>query len=275
MLVINPQTEEMLRAVFNDPPHALLFTGEEGVGLATIAQQYAKTVGAHVFTVLPEKEGKVDLEKGVITVESVRRLYDMVRTVEPKGRVVIIDYVERMAPVAQNAFLKLLEEPAAGTRFILLTHQPAFILPTIMSRAQRINIKPVTTDQSLALLDALKVTDATKRAQLMFIAEGLPAELTRLSEHEEAFTKRVAIVKDARVFVTGSPYNKLFLAKKYKDSRTDALVLIEDALKQLRLTIAKNGDKEALRMLSRFEVIHKRLSEQGNVRLQLSAAVVL
>lgn len=275
MLVIHPQTKTVLSALFHDAPHSLLLTGSEGVGLATVAHHYASIIGSQVLTILPEKEGKVDLEKGVITIESIRRLYTVVSTVEPRGRVIIIDYAERMAPAAQNAFLKLLEEPTPGNRFILLTHQPELMLPTIMSRSQRVDIRPATTDQSLALLDELKVTDATKRAQLMFIAEGLPAELTRLANNDEQFTKRAAIVKDARLLVTGTVYDRLLLAKKYKDNRFDALTLVEDALKQLRLTIAKDGNAMALRKLSRFEVLHKRIAEQGNVRLQLSATAVL
>ena len=275
MLVIHPSSKKALDSTVQKPPHALLLTGKDGIGLATIAQHYAKQTKEQMMIVLPEKEGKVDTEKGTITVESIRRLYDILRTVEPKGRVVIIDYAERMAPAAQNAFLKLLEEPAPGNRFVLLTHQPETLLPTITSRSQKINIQPVTVEQSLALLDALKVTDATKRAQLMFIAEGLPAELTRLATNEKRFDDRVSIVKDARSLAMGSPYERLLLAKKYKDSRIEALTLIEDALMILRLTLAKNGDAATLRMLSRFEMLHKRLSEQGNVRLQLSATVVM
>ncbi len=275
MLVIHPQTKTVLTALFKDAPHSLLLTGKEGVGLATVARHYVDTLGSQILTVLPEKEGKVDLEKGAITIESIRRLYTMLSTVEPQGRVVIIDYAERMAPAAQNAFLKLLEEPTPGNRFMLLTHQPERMLPTIISRSQRVDIKPVTAEQSLALLDDLKVSDATKRAQLVFIAEGLPAELTRLSENDDRFAKRAGIVKDARLLVTGTVYDRLLLAKKYKDTRPDALVLVEDALKQLRLTIANNGDAMALRKLSRLEVLHKRLAEQGNVRLQLSASAVL
>jgi DNA polymerase-3 subunit delta' len=179
-----------------------------------------------------------------------------------------------MAPAAQNAFLKLLEEPTEGTRFLILTHQPELMLPTVMSRSQQIDLRPITPAQSNELLDMLKVTDATKRAQLLFIAEGLPAELTRLVQDEATFTSRATLVKDARGLVTGSAYERLLLAKKYKDSRADALTLIEDALKLLKRTIATNGDAASLRMMTRFEVIHKRLSEQGNVRLQLSATVL-
>ncbi len=273
-LFIHPDSQRVLQAVMEARPHAILLTGPYGVGLSTIGQHYAKEAGGQVVTVLPEKESKIDVEKGSITVESIRRLYDLTRTIEPAGRVIVIDYAERMAPAAQNAFLKLLEEPTEGTRFLILTHQPELMLPTVMSRSQQIDLRPITPEQSKELLDALQVADATKRAQLLFIAEGLPAELTRLVQDEDGFTARATLVKDARGLVTGSAYERLLLAKKYKDSRADALTLIEDALKLLKRTIATNGDTASLRMMTRFEVIHKRLSEQGNVRLQLSATVL-
>lgn len=274
-LVVHPESQRLLDAVLRDAPHAVLMSGPMGVGLATIAKQYAKSSLAQVITVLPEKNEVVNIEKGTITVDSIRRLYDITRTIEPYGRFIVIDYTERMAPAAQNAFLKLLEEPSEGTRFMLLTHQPELILPTIASRSQRVDIRPITQDQSNALLDSLDVHDATKRAQLLFIAEGLPAELTRLVSDDARFDARASLVKDARSLVTGTAYERLLLAKKYKDSRETALVLIEDALKLLRRTIATNGDTASLRLLTRFEVIHKRLSEQGNVRLQLSATVMV
>lgn len=275
MTAIHPVSERTLASVFHEMPHALLITGPVGIGLSTITQQFTDTTKSLVVTVLPEKEGKVDIEKGTVTVESIRRLYDLMRSVEPKGRIVVIDYSERMAPVAQNAFLKLLEEPTPGNHFILLSHQPDWILPTIKSRTQRIDIRPATKEQSLTLLDELNVTDATKRAQLLFIAEGLPAELTRLSQDAEYFDRRASIVKDARSLATGSAYDRLKIANKYKNSRPDALLLMEDALRLLQLTIAKNGDPASLRMATRFESIHKRLTEQGNVRLQLSATIMV
>ena len=274
-VVVHPESQRLLDAALREAPHAVLLTGPSGVGLATIAKYYAKQSPEQLITVLPEKNEVVDIIKGTITVDSIRRLYDITRTIEPSGRIIVIDYAERMAPAAQNAFLKLLEEPTEGTRFMLLTHQPELMLPTITSRSQRVDIRPITSMQSNDFLDALEVTDATKRAQLLFIAEGLPAELTRLVSDTKIFEARATLVKDARSLVTGSAYERLRLAKQYKDSRDDALTLIEDALKLLRRTIAANGDTASLRALARFEVIHKRLSEQGNVRLQLSATVVV
>ena len=273
--VIHPESKRMLDAIVHDAPHALLVTGPVGIGLTIAAKEAANLLGGYVITVLPEKNEKVDVEKGTITVDSIRRLYDTTRTIEPAGRTIIIDYAERMAPAAQNAFLKLLEEPSEGTHFILLTHQPELLLPTITSRVQKVDLRPVTPAQSKALLDALNVLDVTKRAQLLFIAEGLPAALTRLVSDDSVFDARASIVKDARSYITGSAYQRLVLAKKYKDSRETALVFIEDALKLLRRTIAQNGDVNSLKLASRLEVLHKRITEQGNVRLQLSAAVMV
>jgi len=274
-LLIHPESERMLEAISRGNPHALLLTGPQGIGLATIASELCAKGSSELITVLPEKDEKINIEKGTITIQSVRRLYDTTRTKQPKGRVVVIDYAERMAAPAQNAFLKLLEEPSEGTKFILLTHQPELLLPTIVSRSQRIDLRPITNKQSEELLDALGEHDATKRAQLLFIGQGLPAELTRLVGDAEYFTARVSLVKDARSLVTGTTYGRLVIAKKYKDSRPDALTLLEDAMKLLRMTLANNGDAATLRMLSRFEALHKRISEQGNVRLQLSATVMV
>lgn len=274
-IVLNDINKQTLDTLFSEAPHALLISGKSGIGLYTIAKEYAALSRSIVITVLPEKNETVDLEKGTITVESIRRLYELTKTIEPKGRTVIIDYAERMGIPAQNAFLKLLEEPPKDTQFILLSHTPESLLPTIHSRSQHVELRPVSLQQSELLLDELKVTDQTKRTQLLFIAQGLPAELTRLAQDELLFKTRAAMVKDARDFITGSPYTRLLLAKKYKDNRSQALTLLEDALRQLEQTLARGGNESTITVIARLEKLHTRISEQGNIRLQLSSAVVL
>lgn len=274
-LFIHPDSQRTLDAVMNDGTHAIILSGKDGIGLATIAANAIKGSKKLYNAVLPEKDEKVDLEKGTITVQSIRRLYELTKTIEPNGRVIVIDYAERMGMSAQNAFLKLLEEPVEGTQFLLLTHQVSSLLPTVLSRSQHVALKPVSLAQSNELLDELKVTNATKRAQLLFIASGLPAELTRLANDETYFSNRVQIVKDAREFISSSLYARLLIANKYKNNRAGALVLLEDSSRLLRKTLADGGTQSTLSALSRVEVIHKRLSEQGNVRLQLSSALIL
>ena len=274
-VILNKATKTILETLVKDSPHALLLSGKPGIGLFTVAYEYVRQGTSIVITVLPEKNDAVDIEKGTITVESIRRLYDLTKTIDPRGRTIIIDYAERMGIPAQNAFLKLLEEPPKNTRFVLLSHTPESLLPTIHSRVQHVELRPISRQQSENLLDELGVKDSMKRTQLLFIAEGLPAELTRLAQNEADFIVRAEIVKDAREFITGTPYGRLMLAKKYKDSRTKAITLLEDALKQLEQTVARGGNESMIMVINRLEKLHTRISEQGNVRLQLSSAVVL
>lgn len=270
-MVFNPATEQQLESFALNLPGALLITGSEGVGLTAAAHRVSGASKAAVVTVLPEKDEKVDLEKGTITIDSIRRLYELTKTVEPKGRVIIIDYAERMAKPAQNAFLKLLEEPGKGTHFILLTHQPNLLLPTILSRSQRLDMRPLTKDQSEQLLDSLKVRDERQKAQLLFIASGLPAELSRLLADEKYFEQRTEIIKDAREYIIGNSYGKLFIAKKYKDDRTKALVLLSDAMRLLQNTLVNGGDVASIDTISQLEQVYARIQGNGNIRLQLAS----
>jgi hypothetical protein len=269
--LFNSISHQQLEKIAHHLPGALLLTGDVGVGLNAAALEVTLRTKAVVQTVYPEKDEKVDIEKGSITVDSIRRLYEITKTIEPNGRVIVIDYAERMAKAAQNAFLKLLEEPSAGTHFILLTHQPGLLLPTILSRAQRIDVRPITTEQSNELLDSLKVRDDRQKAQLMFIANGLPAELTRLVQDAKYFEARTAIIKDAREFVVGGAYERLLIAKKYKDDRTNALLLLADAMKLLQRTVVGGGDESSIARIAKLEEVYGVILGNGNIRLQLAS----
>jgi hypothetical protein len=252
-------------------PGSLIITGKEGVGLTAAATYLSRQSKALVSTVMPEKDDKVDILKGTITIDSIRRLYETTKTKQPNGRIIIIDYAETMGKPAQNAFLKLLEEPGEGTHFILLTHTPSVLLPTILSRVQRLDMRPVTLEQSNELLDSLKVRDDRLRSQLLFIATGLPAELTRLATDNEYFEQRISVIKDAREYVTGTAYARLLVAKKYKDSRTQALLLISDAMRLLLNTLVQGGSESSITTIAALETIYGRIQANGNIRLQLAA----
>lgn len=77
-----------------------------------------------------------------ITVAQIRELADFVNlTTHRNGlRIILIHPAEAMNVHASNALLKTLEEPPAGTLFILVTHHPQRLLPTIRSRCQKVGI---------------------------------------------------------------------------------------------------------------------------------------
>lgn len=85
-----------------------------------------------------------------ITVSQIRKMQQALTTRPTLGsrRVVLIDPADDMEKSASNALLKSLEEPPVGTFFILLTHRPARLLPTIRSRCRIVNF-PALSDEDL------------------------------------------------------------------------------------------------------------------------------
>jgi DNA polymerase III subunit delta' len=270
---MHPATQTRANNLLKDLPQSLLVSGPAGIGLTGVVEYFATQLKTPLQVILPEKDDKVDIEKGVISVDSVRRLYDMTKTIESGRRIIAIDYAERMGHQAQNAFLKLLEEPGLNTHFILMSHEPSRFLPTILSRVQHIELRPITLEQSNEVLDELGVTDAKKRSQLLFMASGLPSELARLAEDDEYFIKRSQIVRDARLFVQGNAYERLKVAQQYKDSRQDALLLVNDAMNMLR-TAVKEGQSDLVPVINSLLKTYERIEANGNVRLQLAVAMV-
>lgn len=272
--IIHPTSHAQLTLMLRDLPGSVLLTGETGVGLATIAAYIADQIAAPLITVLPEKDEKVDIKKGSIGVDSIRRLYDQTRSKQTGHLVVLVDYAERMGSQAQNAFLKLLEEPREGIHFILATHTPDSLLPTIHSRAQQILIQPITRSQTEALLDSLGMTTATKRTQLLYMADGLPAELTRLVHDDDYFEARSQIVRDAREFLGGSSYTRLRIAHRYSDSRDMALQLLSDSLNILKRTIQQKPDVSHLKQIDALLDCYKQIKANGHIKLNLARFVV-
>jgi DNA polymerase-3 subunit delta' len=272
-LFIHPATKQRLDAYVRDMPQSLAFAGPEGVGLSASVSYVAAALNTKPMYVLPEKDEKTDLEKGVITVDIIRRLYAQTKTVEKGIRLIVIDYAERMGVQAQNAFLKLLEEPGENTHFILLTHAVSKLLPTIRSRVQLLEVKPVLKEQSEELLQELKVTDPQKKAQLLFIANGLPALLTRLSHDDTAFEARAQLIRDARTYLQGSPYERLKVAVSFKDDRQKALTMLLDAMKLLQSSLKTGQNPDQVKMIDTLLAIYERVAANGNVRLQLASIV--
>jgi DNA polymerase-3 subunit delta' len=98
-------------------------------------------------------------------------------------RVVIIDPADDMERGAANALLKSLEEPPRGTFFLLVTHSPARLLPTIRSRCRMLRF-PLLTDRQLStMLERVEAgEDAGSRAAALRAAEGSFGAALRFAE---------------------------------------------------------------------------------------------
>ena len=103
---------------------------------------------------------------------------------EGKYKVMIIWMPERMHPAAANGILKILEEPAANTVFLLVSPDKEQLLRTIRSRTQLVRIPPFNNTELIYLLVNEYSIDSTKAKQLAHLADG--SLRTALMIHQEA-----------------------------------------------------------------------------------------
>ena len=126
--------------------------------------------GVHPDVVTLEPEGK----KRIITIDSMReRIVVPMSTTSFSGgwKVGIISGADRLNNESANAFLKSLEEPPPKTMYFLLTDQPDAILPTIVSRTQRIDLKLppglLEGEEYEAVAEAFAARDAARLAEIL------------------------------------------------------------------------------------------------------------
>ena len=272
--VINPTSEKRINLTVKNMPQSMLLSGEKRVGLSTIARYIANLRKITPIIILPEKDEKIDIDKGVISVDIMRRLYDETRTKTADERIIIIDYAQRMTTAAQNAFLKLLEEPGDNVYFILVSNTPLKLLPTIISRTENLDIKLITETQSNELIDKLGVSDITKRSQILFMASGLPAEITVLAGENDYFDQRSEMMRDARELLSGNLYQKLLIAQRYKDDRMNALQLLTDASNMLKKSIFIKPQTDTIVYIDKILKAYQRIEANGNIRLSLALMAI-
>ncbi len=272
--IINQSSSALLQSMMKDFPQSMLLSGPEGIGLSVVAKYIASSIGGITLVVLPEKKEKIDIENGTISVESIRNLRQETRSIQSDKLVIIIDYAERMGARAQNAFLKLLEEPNANIYYILATHDAHKLLPTILSRTQSIVLRPISLAQSNALLDKLNITDDSKRKQVLFMAGGLPASITKLATDNDYFEAKSTIIRDARDLLKATTYDKLKVANRYKDSREQALILLNFASKILQHSITTKPSTELVAQIDKLLICEQLIRANGNVRLALAGLVI-
>lgn len=150
----------------NRMAHAYLFAGPRGVGKTTTARLIAKGLNCLTNGITDDpcdtcdncravNEGNfVDMieidaasNRGI---DEIRQLKDKINYRPARGRkkVYIIDEAHMLTKEAFNALLKTLEEPPSHVLFILATTEPDKILPTIISRCQRYDFKPISFEST-------------------------------------------------------------------------------------------------------------------------------
>ena len=261
-------TQSLLASLRENLPQSLLLTGEKGVALSRAVDE----LRASHETIFVEPD--YSRATPIITVETIRGLYSQTKSRYIKPRIVVIRHAETMGAAAQTAFLKLLEEPGPNVHFILVTHTPEALLSTIRSRTQIHVIEPLSDEATKEFIKSHGVTDARKRTQLIYLANGHPEELEQLINDEEYFDAAVIYIKDAQILLGAQPYEKLLVAQRYKDDRPGALRLIDSALLLARNSLSQTPDYSAVEQLEQLMKVRGAIESNHNIRLAFARFVV-
>ncbi|MEC9286336.1 MAG: hypothetical protein VYC36_10230 [Pseudomonadota bacterium] len=132
-------------------PHALMIDGPGGWGEVELA--------AEIAMMLMERSGDprtiahpdfrwIEAENSVVKVDQIRNLIDFIQQTAHLGslKVVVLEDAQKMNLNAANALLKILEEPPIGSHLILVTEAKDLMLPTVISRCQRVSIRKATRE---------------------------------------------------------------------------------------------------------------------------------
>lgn len=143
--------------------HAYLFVGPRGTGKTSTARIFAKALncsGGPKVDFDPDEDVCLEIAEGRSLdvqeidgasnrgIDNIRDLRDNVQFAPTRGkyRIIYIDEVHMLTKESFNALLKTLEEPPAHVMFIFATTEPHKILPTILSRCQRFDLRPIPTN---------------------------------------------------------------------------------------------------------------------------------
>ena len=153
---------------------------------------------------LNEKENAIASE---ILVKEARKLKGFLQlsVVDGGRRVIIVDAADELNTSAANALLKLLEEPPANVTFLLVTHQPARLLPTIRSRCRELRAALVGPDDMARALAQAGV-EVTSPEALAALSGGSVGAALRLAELDGValYARLIALLADQPRFDRGA-----------------------------------------------------------------------
>lgn len=192
-------------------------------------------LGLDFATILRPSEDK---KTQTITVEQIRDLISHTNNHETSERFFIITPADAMNDASQNAFLKTFEEPKPHCHFVLLTQNPASLLPTILSRAQ------VFYPKSTNILDQppsaqTKIMDYAKK-----LISASPTELATVATE---------------------------ISKQKNQPREQALEIIGTAIELLYKSYFKTNNQKFLTKLPNFIKLYENVSQNGHIKLHIVA----
>ncbi len=268
--------------------HAYLISGASGMGKRTLARLMAQHLlctgekkpcgmcpaciqvreGSHpdVITITPGKPLSPEVKPGMvgIPVDEIRHVIGIVgqHTFVGGRRVVIIERAEKMNPPAQNALLKTLEEPLAGTVFLLLSESPELLLPTIVSRCRALKLHPWPDDVVLQALSAHDVTGQMAQRAL-HASGGSIGKAIAVAADEAYWQRRQDVMRD--FFGISARVDILKVSTAWKDRKDESDALLNDVEDMVRTLMLVRFGKQDESAIADYPEPWQRLAREGEL----------
>lgn len=211
-IYISNRDQHLIAKLIAGLPHATLLVGYQGCNLGEINSyiiaKLENSFSVNIINLMPE-DGKT-----TISIENIRELYGMTKSGR-KGKEILIvrvDEAHHIGVEAQNALLKLLEEPPAGVHFLLATTSEDALLSTIQSRAFKLKLACPSKQQIFAHFPTLSASELTKK--WMLAGERLDNFLP-LVEGDQHLIAKLSDAKNYASLPSGPEKTKIII--KYSD----------------------------------------------------------
>jgi DNA polymerase III delta prime subunit len=241
-LLIHPKTKKLLANFIRNPSHALMLFGQSRMGKHTLA----KAIAASLLDTETEKLNRhqyvaeINPESG-ISIEDIRRIQHFlslrIPSSRPINRVVMIIDGGRMRTEAQNALLKNLEEPPAGTCFIITADALSEVLSTIASRTQAIEVLPVDQLSASSYFKAENNSEFEQKYAMSLGNVGLLSSLLSTDEHV-----LTAAIKKAKEWLSKSADERLVFLNDNLRDKTETANFLEALIRISHAALLKASD---------------------------------
>lgn len=258
-LAIHSTTARQLELFKSSPVHALALVGLLGAGKAALAQQLI----ADLLNIQPDKLenypylSTIEPDGNNISIEAIRELANFLKLTttgkDALRRFVIVEHAGSLSLEAQNALLKLLEEPA-DSLIILTLENEQDVLPTILSRLRVIRIHTPNKDR---LRDTFEDLSEQAFEQSYSLSAGLPGLMWALNNQAEDDHPFITAVATAKQILQSKTFERLQLVDSLSKQK-EGLGSLLQALKRISDTsLAQAANKEDYKSLKRWQKVLK------------------
>jgi len=234
-----------------------LFFGKEGIGKLTFAIELAKSLTLPQEILIISRNERVfqkntnlpwQFFKNSIGIEKVKNLIDFLNLTSFSKKFGIIDEAELLTFEAQNALLKILEEPPKNSHLILITSFPGKLLETVLSRLVKISFFPLSLAEIEAFLkENFKNLEEEEIKKIATFSFGSPKKALEILENKE---KYFCFKEKVFHFLNSSLKEKLEFLEELEEEKMP--LFFEELFLLLEKELLEKKDKKNLELLKKL-----------------------